>query len=57
MCPVNKKDKVYESVVVTAIEVKQKGNVKDGIHWKLLTTLPICNAAEAKQCMKWYSYR
>lgn len=51
------KAKMYESVVLTAIEIRQKGNNKDGIHWKLLTTLPINNAEEAKQCMRWYSYR
>lgn len=51
------KAKMYESVVLTAIEIRQKGNNKDGIHWKLLTTLSISNAEEAKQCMRWYSYR
>ena len=56
LCPVHK-EKKYESVILTAIEIKQKGNNKDGIHWKLLTTLSIKNAEEAKQCMKWYSYR
>lgn len=57
LCPANKVGKAYESVVLTAIEVKQKGNDKDGIHWKLLTTLTVNNAEEAKQCMRWYSYR
>ncbi len=51
------KAKMYESVVLTAIEIRQKGNSKDGIYWKLLTTLPINNAEQAKQCMRWYSYR
>lgn len=51
------KAKMYESIVLTAIEIRQKGNNKDGIHWKLLTTLPISNAEEAKQCMRWYSHR
>jgi hypothetical protein len=57
LCPANKKGKIYESVVLTAIEIRQKGNSKDGIHWKLLTTLAIPSAEEAKQCMRWYSYR
>jgi hypothetical protein len=57
LCPAQKASKVYESVVLTAIEVRQKGNNKDGIHWKLLTTLPVANGVEAKQCMRWYSYR
>lgn len=56
LSPVNKR-KMYESVELTAIEVKQKGNNKDGIHWKLLTTLPINDKEEAIQCMRWYSYR
>ena len=56
LCPVHK-GKKYDSVVLTAIEIRQKGNNKDGIHWKLLTTLDIKNAEEAKQCMRWYSYR
>lgn len=57
LCPAQKAGKLYESVALTAIEIRQKGNHKDGIHWKLLTTLPISNAEEAKQCMRWYSYR
>ena len=57
LCPAHKEGKVYESVILTAIEIRQKGNRKDGIHWKLLTTLTINNAEEAKQCMRWYSYR
>jgi hypothetical protein len=56
LCPAQK-GKKYESVVLTAIEVRQKGNSKDGIHWKLLTTLTINNAEEARRCMRWYSYR
>jgi len=57
LCPAHKEGEVYESVILTAIEIRQKGNCKDGIHWKLLTTLAINNAEEAKQCMRWYSYR
>jgi hypothetical protein len=56
LCPAHK-GKMYESIVLTAIEVRQKGNSKDGIHWKLLTTLDIKNAEQAIQCMRWYSYR
>ena len=56
LCPAHK-GKMYDSVVLTAIEIRQKGNNKDGIYWKLLTTLDVKNAEEAKQCMKWYSYR
>jgi hypothetical protein len=57
LCPAHKNGSVFESVVLTAIEVRQKGNVKDGIHWKLLTTLPVNNTEDARQCMRWYSYR
>lgn len=57
LCPVHKKGTVFESVVLTAIEIKQKGKVKDGIHWKLLTTLPVNSTEDARQCMRWYSYR
>ena len=57
LCPANKEGTVFESVALTAIEIRQKGNIKDGIHWKLLTTLAVNNAQEAKQCMRWYSYR
>ena len=57
LCPAHKKGTVFKSVVLTAIEIKENGNSKDGIHWKLLTTLPVNNAAEAKQCMRWYIYR
>jgi Transposase DNA-binding/Transposase Tn5 dimerisation domain len=57
LCPVNKEGKTYQSVVLTAIDIRQKGNSKDGIHWKLLTTLAIKNAEQARQCMRWYSYR
>jgi len=57
LCPAHKKGTMYQSVVLTAIEVRQKGNTRDGIHWKLLTTLSISNTEEAIQCMKWYSYR
>jgi len=57
LCPANKEGTVFESVVLTAIEIRQKGNVKDGIHWKLLTTLPVNSEEDAKQCMRWYSYR
>lgn len=57
LCPVHKEGKTYNSVVLTAIEIKQKENNKDGINWKLLTTLKVSNAEQAKQCMRWYSYR
>jgi hypothetical protein len=57
LCPAHKDGTVFESVVLTAIEIKQKGNVKDGIHWKLLTTLPVNNTEDARRCMRWYSYR
>ena len=57
LCPANKEGTVFKSVVLTAIEIREKGTAKDGIHWKLLTTLQINNEEDAKQCMRWYSYR
>lgn len=51
----------YESVEMTAIEVKQRVSKKQGqqepIHWKLLTTLPVNGVDESLQCVKWYCYR
>jgi len=50
----------YESVELTAIEVKQVGEVKkeeDRIIWKLLTTVEVETVTDAMQCVKWYTYR
>lgn len=58
--PRNNKDS-YESVTLTAIEIKEKNNEnkneKDIIHWKLLTTLEIKSVSDALQCVKWYTFR
>jgi hypothetical protein len=54
--PHNNRDS-YESVMLTAIEIKEKSNQEEMIHWKLLTTLEVKNTEEALQCVKWYSYR
>ena len=58
--PRNNKDS-YESVMLTAIEIKEKHvedkNEEDLIDWKLLTTLEIRNATDALQCVKWYTFR
>jgi hypothetical protein len=57
--PVNNKHS-YESVLLTAIEIKETNvnkNEEDIIHWKLLTTLEVNSAAEALQCVKWYTCR
>lgn len=50
----------YESVRLTAIEVKQTGKVKqeeERIYWKLLTTVEVKNVKDVLQCVKWYTYR
>jgi len=51
----------YESVTLTAIEIKEKNdenkNAEDTIHWKLLTTLEIKSVSDALQCTKWYTFR
>ena len=57
LCPANKEGTAFRSVLLTAIEIREKDNTKDGIHWKLLTTLQVNNEQDAKQCMRWYSYR
>jgi hypothetical protein len=50
----------YESVTLTAIEVKEVGaltNAEDGICWKLLTTLEVKSVADVLTCVRWYTYR
>jgi hypothetical protein len=51
----------YESVTLTAIEIKEKNSEgkseEDTIHWKLLTTLEIKSVSNVLQCVKWYTYR
>jgi len=50
----------YESVTLTAIEVKEIGVVKkeeDTICWKLLTTVEVKNVAHVLNCVRWYTYR
>ena len=58
--PRNNKDS-YESVTLTAIEIKEKNsevkNEEDIIHWKLLTSLEVKNVSDALQCVEWYTFR
>lgn len=58
--PSNNKDS-YESVTLTAIEIKEKNsgikNEEDIIHWKLLTTLEITSVSDALKCVRWYAFR
>lgn len=58
--PANNK-KSYESVTLTAIEVKEQAsnnsNSSDIVHWKLLTTLALSSVADALKCVKWYMFR
>jgi len=58
--PANNKHS-YESVKLTAIEIKEAGNgnkkEEDIIHWKLLTTLEVTSVTDALQCVKWYTFR
>ena len=58
--PSNNKDS-YESVTLTAIEIKEKNsgikNEEDIIHWKLLTTLEITSVSDALKCVRWYTFR
>lgn len=54
--PQNNKDS-YESVTLTAIEIKEKSSAQEIIHWKLLTTLEITSTTDVLQCVKWYMFR
>ncbi len=58
--PCKNKDS-YESITLTAIEIKEKNAAsnkdEDTIHWKLLTTLEIASVTDVLQCVKWYTYR
>ena len=58
LCPQAKKGK-YESVELTAIEVKQAGiaDEQDGVWWKLLTTLEVKDIEDVKLYIQWYTYR
>ena len=48
----------YESVELTAIEIKQTDNDStDTIHWKLLTTLEVKDLNDVLKYIKWYTYR
>ena len=51
----------YESVALTAIEIKQTGDKKDWqeepLHWKLLTSVAVSTVTEALQCVQWYCFR
>ena len=51
----------YESVELTAIEIKQTGEKKEWqeelLHWRLLTSLSVNTVTEALQCVQWYCYR
>jgi len=57
LCPANLAASQYESVLLNCIEIRQTGDAKDGILWRLLTTLEVSNDQQAIQCMKWYHYR
>src|SRR6266498_2651027 len=54
--PQNNKNS-YESVALTAIDIKEKSSEQDIIHWKLLTTLEVNNTTDVLQCVKWYTCR
>ena len=58
LCPKHSKS-TYQSVILTAIEVRQPGikDDKHGIWWKLLTTLEVKNVEDVKQYILWYTYR
>jgi hypothetical protein len=51
----------YDSVMLTAIEIKEKNNggknEEELLHWKLLTTLEVKSVQDVLQYVKWYTYR
>jgi Transposase DNA-binding/Transposase Tn5 dimerisation domain len=60
--PASAKKDSYESVTLTAMEVKEISSSDDApaedlIHWKLLTTLSVNSLTEVLQCVKWYTFR
>ena len=58
LCPKHSKSK-YKSVTLTAIEVRQPGinDDKQGIWWKLLTTLEVKDIEDVKKYIQWYTCR
>lgn len=46
-----------EKVKLTIIQAEEKVDKKDKLKWILLTDLEVNNLEEAKQYIKWYSYR
>ena len=47
---------VPASTAMYIVEAKEQ-NKKNGIYWRLLTTHPVTNAAEAMQIIEWYKQR
>jgi hypothetical protein len=45
------------SLVMYGIVVKEVDKKENGLEWRLISTRPVNTAAEAKQCVQWYSYR
>lgn len=58
MCPANLKSKEYPSTIsLTCISVKEVGQTKHPINWKLLTTHHIQTYQDALLMVEWYSAR
>lgn len=59
LCPPIGKEKRYGNVEVTIIHATERGAPKDRetIEWKLVTTLPIRNRADAIEKLEWYALR
>ena len=50
--------KLPEAIALYAIEAREVGyKGKDGICWRLLTTIPVTDITIAKGCIEWYSWR
>jgi hypothetical protein len=56
LCPKSKKNQ-YDSVELTAIEVREQSDKDDALCWRLLTTLDVKSIEDVKLYIKWYTYR
>jgi hypothetical protein len=57
-CPRHDKKNRSKTVTVYAIEAKEiNRDVKEPVHWRLVTTWPVNNYTDALQIIEWYSWR
>lgn len=57
--PATSKNK-YESIKLTAIEIREQGDVaneEDRVLWRLLTTIKVESVTDVLKCIRWYTLR